>query len=75
MSGAAIETIVWSMNVIATANIMAARASGWEVARRPAPGMLRSRFVGDPLTRPVCARAGAPASARSGRGTRARAPP
>ncbi|MFF0212338.1 hypothetical protein [Streptomyces althioticus] len=32
MSGAAIDTIVWSMNVIATAHIIAASASGWEAA-------------------------------------------
>ncbi|GGT09362.1 hypothetical protein GCM10010222_59120 [Streptomyces tanashiensis] len=35
MSGAAMETMVWSMNVIATANIIAASATVWFGSRPP----------------------------------------
>ncbi|GHH42378.1 hypothetical protein GCM10018775_27150 [Streptomyces umbrinus] len=53
MSGAAIDTIVWSMNVIDTANIIAASASGWEAAR-PAPDVLSLCCACVRLTWSVC---------------------
>ncbi|GHD32624.1 hypothetical protein GCM10010335_24760 [Streptomyces galbus] len=62
MLGAAIETTVWSMYVIATAHIIAASASGCEVAR-PALVTFRPRVRCVPVTRPVCADTRAPASA------------
>lgn len=61
MSGAAMETMVWSMNVIATANIIAVSATVCRGADRGADDVSPGReYVSH--TRPVCARPGGVAS-------------